>query len=638
MPRPCLIAALPLSLVPAGACAQQAMAPDAAADPGAPTIIVTATRTPMAAGRVASSLTLLDKAAIDRAQDLTVADLLLRTPGISLSRNGGYGTNTALRIRGAEADQTVVVIDGVKLNDPASAGGGYNFANLLVGDASRIEILRGPQSTLWGAQAIGGVVNIVTPLPARTLEASFDMEAGSRETVSARAALGGRGGPLAWRIGAQAFTTAGISAIAPAFGGVERDGYDNRTVSGRATLDLAPGLSADVRGYYASGRADIDGTSGDTADYALNREMLGYAGLNFALSGGRLRNRLAYALTDTDRDNYNPARARPRAFDSAGRNARIEYQGSLAIAAGWDATFGIEQERSRFRSVSPPAARMRGTARITGVYGQVNGRVAPGLTLTGGLRHDDHDRYGARALFAGGAAWETPTGTVLRASYGEGFKPPTLYQLFSDYGDQALAPEQARGWDAGGEQRMMDGAVLIGASYFRRSTRDQISFIPCAARSADLSCATGRSGYYRNIARAAAQGIEAVASARIDGRLRIDGNYSWTAAQDRSPGATFGNWVPRRPHHAANASALYAWPLGLTTGLAVRWSGRAFDDAANKAPLAGYTLVDLRAEWALSPQIRLFARAENLFDHTYRTTLRYAALGRSLYAGMRGRF
>ncbi|MEG3166008.1 TonB-dependent receptor [Sphingomonas sp. PB2P19] len=640
-------------LAPISAFAQEASRPDAAADSDAGMIVVTATRTPTALDRVAASVTVLDKVAIDRNQDLSVADLLLRTPGVSLSRNGGYGTNTSLRIRGAETDQTVVVIDGVKLNDPSSAGGGYNFANLLVGDASRIEVLRGPQSILWGSQAIGGVVNIVTPLPTRDLEGSFDVEAGSRETVSARAGLGGRTGPLAWRIGGQTFTTDGVSAIAPAFGGKEHDGYTNRSVTGRAVLDIAQGLTADVRGYYSDGRADLDSTSGDTADYTLNREFVGYAGLNLDLFDARLRNRVAYGYTDTDRDNYGPARARQKSFDSAGRNERIEYQGSLAIAKGWDATFGVENERSRFRSVSPSAslavpipAASRGKAEITGVYGQLSGTIVDGLTLTGGIRNDDHSRFGSKTLVSGGGVWVLPTGTVLRANYSEGFKAPTLYQLFSEYGNQALAPERAHGWEAGAEQRFLDGAVAFGGTYFERRTGDQIVFSGCPARptqAANPLCfqpgtTVARSGYYQNIARAFARGIEAVGRVAIGSRVSADANYSWTVSEDRSAGATYGNWLPRRPRHSANASATYTLPGGASLGAAVRWSGRTFDNAANTTRLDAYTLVDLRAELPLSSEVRLFARAENLFDEQYQTTYRYGTLGRSIYAGLRGRF
>ena len=227
------------------ASAEDASAPHAA---DGDSIIVTATRAPLTLDEVPSSIAVLDKAAIDRAQDIGVTELLLRTPGISVSRIGGYGTSTSLRIRGAEPEHTVAVIDGVKLNDPSSTGGGFNFTNLLAGDISRIEVLRGPQSILWGSQAIGGVVNIVTASPEKTLEGSIDIEAGSRDTVSARAAVGGRTGPLAWRIGGQRFTTDGISSHAKAFGGVERDGYRNHSVSGRAELALPDNVSVEVRG------------------------------------------------------------------------------------------------------------------------------------------------------------------------------------------------------------------------------------------------------------------------------------------------------------------------------------------------------------------------------------------------------
>jgi len=637
------------------ALAQEAPKPDAAASDAANadengTVIVTATRTPTEIDKVAASITVLDKAAIDRSQDLTVGDLILRTPGVSLSRNGGYGTATQLRIRGAETDQTVVVIDGVKLNDPSSAGGGYNFANLLVGDASRIEVLRGPQSILWGSQAIGGVVNVVTALPDKPLEGSFDVEAGSRNTVSARAGVGGITGPLSWRIGGQTFTTDGISAIAPAFGGVEKDGYTNSSVTGRAVLQLAQGVSADVRGYYSSGRTDLDSTSGDSADYSLNREFVGYAGLNVDLFGGRLRNRVAYGYTNTKRDNFNPTRQRPQSFDSAGRNERIEYQGSLALFTGWNAVFGIENERSQFRSVSPPAAlatpvppAARGSAEITGIYAQLSGEVLAGLTLTGGIRNDDHSRYGGKTLFSAGGVWVLPSGTIIRASYGEGFKAPTLYQLFSEFGNQALNPERAHGWEAGAEQRLLNGALSFGGTYFRRDTTNQIIFSSCPAVSANPLCFQSgttirRSGYYQNVAIAFAQGIEASARARIGARLSIDGNYSWVESEDRSPGASFGRWLPRRPRHSANGSISYSLPSGTSVGAALRWSGESFDNAANTTRLAPYTLVDLRAEIALTGTVRLFGRVENLFDEQYQTIARYGTLGRSFYLGMRGRF
>ncbi len=613
-------------------------------------IVVTATRTPTPLDQVPASITVLDKATIDRAQDIGATELLLRTPGISMSRNGGYGTATSLRIRGAESEQTVVVIDGVKLNDPSSTGGGYNFANLLIGDAQRIEVLRGPQSTLWGSQAIGGVVNIVTASPQAPIEGSFDIEGGSRDTVSARAALGGVSGPLSWRIGGQSFTTEGISAIAPAFGGGERDGYTNRNVAGRAELALGANASIDLRGYYSTGRVEIDGFSGDAPDYSHNREFVGYAGLNFALLDGRLRNRIAYNYTDTDRDSYSPELERPLSFEAAGKNRRFEYQGIFDLSDRISATFGVENERSRFKSRSPSGSLsdplpdfVRGKAEITSVYGQLTVRPLDGLTINGGVRHDDHNRYGGRTLFSAGGIWTLPSGTTLRASYGEGFKAPSLYQLFSEYGNVNLDPERAHGWEAGAQQAFFGDMLTIGATYFERTTTGQIIYNGCDVGTTDPLCVvpgtdTPRWGYYLNVARAEAHGVEADAAFRLGG-LTLDGNYSWTVAEDRSAGtANEGNWLPRRPRHLANASLSYDFAFGLTLGSAVRWAGKSYDNASNATRLDDYTLVDLRAEYRLSESLRLFARAENVFDEQYMTAYRYGTLGRSIYAGIRGRF
>jgi vitamin B12 transporter len=643
---------LPVILLSAPAAAQIAPTPDAASDAreGARgDILVTATRVPTTIDKIASAVTVLDKANIDRLGDIGVSDLLLRTPGVSFSRNGGYGTATSLRIRGAESDQTVVVIDGVKLNDPSQADGSYNFANLLVGDAARIEVLRGPQAVLWGSQAIGGVVNIVTPLPTRPLQGSIDLEAGSRRTASARASVGGITGPLAWQVAGQTFTTDGISAIDSRFGGKERDGYRNQNLQGRAVLTLSETVSADVRGYYAHGNTDIDATTGDSFEYALNTEWLGYAGLNACLLGGRFKNRIGYARTNTDRDNYNPQRARQLTFDSSGRNRRIEYEGTFAIADGYTLVFGAENEKASFRSVSPAAslavpipAPARGTSSRTGGYGELSTEPIRGLTLTGGVRHDANRDYGGKTLFEGGAVWALPTGTTLRARYGEGFKVPSLYQLFSIYGNTALRPASSHGWEAGAEQRLFGGALTIGATYFDRRTRDQIVFNSCPAKSTNPLCfqpgsTTARAGYYLNLSRAVAHGIEADATARLGKHLTLDGNYTWTVSEDRTPGATFGNWLPRRPRQQANGSATYVWPFGLSTGVTVRWAGHSFDNAANTTRLAGYTLVDLRTELPVKKSLTVFARAENLFDETYETAYRYGTLGRSVYAGVRAR-
>ena len=639
-----------LASLPASALAEPIEAVDAGG-----VIIVSALRTPTPVDTVASSLTVIDKRAIDASQAPVVSDLLVRTPGISFTRNGGYGTATSIRIRGAEGDQTVLVIDGVKLADPSSTGGGYNFATLMTGDIDQIEILRGPQSILWGSQAIGGVVNIVTATPDRALEASADIEAGSRDTVNARAAVGGRSGPVHWRVAGGRFTTEGISAISPRFGGKERDGYTNSTLNGRVGIALSPGISVDLRGYYAKGRADIDsaGSVPDSPEYSLVEEWTGYAGLNADLFDGALRNRLSFSRSETVRDNSNPLRTvRPQSFAAKGQTDRYEYQGTLGLAQGWTIVFGIEREEQKMRSASPPNSlasftTIRVSADIDSQYAQVRIEPVVGLTLNGGLRHDHHSAFGGNMVFGGGAVWSLfDDRTILRASYGEGFKAPTLYQLHSEYGNSALDPEKSRGWDAGVEQHLFYHKLILSATWFERNTDNLITYNGCPTSNRPPLClapgtTTPRAGYYANIQRSEAHGLEMAGLAQI-GRLTIDGNYSWIVSEDRSPGLNFGNQLARRPRHAANATASYAWPFGLNTAVAMRWSGKTIDTAQTSATVTpfvnrAYTLVDLRAEMPVTPTLTLFARAENLFDDYYETARRYGQLGRSIYAGFRAR-
>ena len=289
-----------------------------------------------------------------------------------------------------------------------------------------------------------------------------------------------------------------------------------------------------------------------------------------------------------------------------------------------------EQERV-FRAIAPQfqATPDRGNVSIDSVYGQLNGTIVDHLRLTGGLRYDHHQTYGGHALVSGGAIWSSG-GTTLRASYGEGFKAPTLYQLYSDYGNLELKAERARGWDAGIEQKL-GGHVTASLTWFDRDTRNLIQFAGFPPR------ADRPFGYYQNVDKANAHGIEAAIAARFGG-LALDGNYTWTDAEDRSPGTGHGNDLLRRPHHVVNGSATYSWPFGLSTTIAATHVSHAFEDNANTIRLDSYTLVDLRAEQPIGHGLSLFGRVENLFDKKYETAYQFGTLGRSFYGGIRAKF
>ncbi|WP_059152923.1 TonB-dependent receptor plug domain-containing protein [Novosphingobium barchaimii] len=619
-------------------------AEDAGTDEG---IVVTALRTPVAASRVSATVTVLDEPAIIAQQPVALTDALVRTPGISLSRNGGYGTTTSLRIRGADAGQSVMVIDGMRLSDPSSTAGGYGFSNLLLDDIDRIEILRGPQSILWGSDAIGGVVNVRTRRPAAPLEGSAAVEAGTHDTVSARAGIGGTSQAVDWRLSASRFTTDGISARSS---GSEDDGYTRTGASGTVTVRLTPGVSLDLRGYWSKSNNDFDGTSGDTLAYGLTEEWSGYAGLNFALLGGRLVNRIAVLQSETDRENYDPARSiRPLTFDAHGRVRRFEYQGTYTVSDALQAVFGAEREEQRMTTASPansaaPYVLTPTSAGTNSLYGELRLSPVTGLTLNGGARYSDQSRFGGNTVLSAGAVYTPNEGaTVLRASYSEGYKAPSLYQMFSIYGAADLAPEKAKGWEVGAEQNFGE-ALRLSATWFQRDTDNLIDFAYCPVGAAQPAICyipgttTTRFGYYANVKAARARGLELSAQGRL-GVLFASGNYSWIEAEDRTDGSsTYGRQLQRVPRHLANAEAGIDLAQGLRASVAARYSGESFNAATGTARLDDYWLIDLRAQWEIRQGLIVQGRVENLTDKDYETVAGYAALGRTVTFGIRSRF
>ena len=624
--------------------AAPAIARDAPPPPtdSADDIVVTASRAPELRSRIGQSVTVIDADTIGTRQTQSIADLLRTVPGVSIVRNGGIGTTTSVFIRGAESDQTVALIDGVKLNDPSSPGGGFNFGNLLVGNISRIEVLRGPSSVLWGSQAIGGVINLITVPPSTALKINARADYGYRETGQFVANVSGSTGPLSASAGAGYFQSAGISTFSEGRGGRERDGYRNYGANLNVRFAPSAAFSIDARGYYSDGLAGVDGfpapsfAFADTRETAATRELVGYVGGNVALFDGRLRNRFGFAHTDVKRRNADPNGVSVETFAASGRNERFEYQGNLDIAAWASATFGAEREISRFTSVSFGGPQAVGRATIDSGYGQLSVTPLPGATLTGGVRHDNHNRFGGATTFAASGVYSLNRGTTtLRASYSEGFKAPSLFQLQSNFGNRLLRPERASGWDAGVTQKLLGGTMEASATYFDRRSSDLIIFVSCAAPRTGI-CVARPSGVFDNVALARSQGVELSLALRPVAALRVEANYTYLNAQNRSPrDAGFGKRLVRRPSDSINASVDYQWSIGLSTGATVTHVGSTFDNPSNSRKVEGYVLTDLRAAMPLRAGIELFGRIENLFDEQYETIFRFGTPGRAAYIGVR---
>jgi vitamin B12 transporter len=304
--------------------------------------------------------------------------------------------------------------------------------------------------------------------------------------------------------------------------------------------------------------------------------------------------------------------------------------------------FGAQHERSTINTDSPAfdvtPMPLGNHVSIDSGYAQLQSEVLAGLTLTAGGRYDHHDVYGGHTTSQFAAAWALDDSqTILRASFGQGFKAPSLYQLYSNYGNLALQPEQASSWDAGVEHHTLNGRAVVSATYFQRYSRDLINFFSCPA--ANALCLTEPGGFYANVARAFARGLELQGTLEVGERLNFAANYTLTESEDRSPGSpTYGQELPNRPKNSANASATYRWLSRLSAMIALRYAGPSLDETITPTSLGGYSLVDLRLAYPIRERFEIYGRVENATGKRYETTYEYGTLGRAVYLGIRSTF
>jgi len=589
-------------------------------------IVVTASGIEQPRDEVGQAITVIDAETIETRQTTDVVDLLATTPGIRFNRTGSTGSVAGISIRGAETTQTLVLIDGVKVNDPSGIGDGYDFGHLLTGNIGRVEVLRGSNSVVHGSQAIGGVVSLMTATPAAGFAANASADYGYGDTLNAKADVSGTAGRVSGGIGGAYFRTDGISSAAV---GAEKDGYKNFAGNARLKVAFNDALSLDLRGYYINADLDYDsffGAPADSPDIAKLDQYVGYAGLNLGLFDGRFTSRAAVTWLRNDRDYYFVRGTAPD-YGYSGTNLRFEYQGVVAPTDQAKLIFGYEHERPDYDFFGFGSTDSQ-RADIDSVYAL--GIVQPfsGLSVTGGIRHDDHSQFGGATTLGANANYSPNDGaTNVRLSYGEGFKAPSLYQLYDAFsGNAALRPERSKSYDLGIDQSLADGRALISLTAFLRNTTDQINY--------DNATFT-----YGNIDRTRAKGVEATLALRPVDALNVTASYSYIDARDRSGRPIFdGKRLPRRAEHAVSVSADYDWSFGLSTGTTLTLVGDSFDNATNSVRLDGYALAGVRASMPIGQNLELYGRIDNLFDADYATAAGFGTYGRAAYGGVRVSF
>lgn len=596
------------------------------ADADDDSIVVTASGIEQSRDDVGQAITVIDAGTIERRQALSVVELLNTTPGIRFSANGPIGAVTGVSIRGAETSQTLVLIDGVKVNDPAGIGEQYDFGHLLTGNIRRIEVLRGSNSVVHGSQAIGGVIQMSTGTPADGFAGGASADYGYRDTLNVKGDVSGSTGIVSGGIGGAYLRTDGISAKSS---NAERDGYRNFAGNARLTLTFSDAISLDLRGYYINADLDYDGFSPALSEVSKLDQYVGYAGLNVSLFDGLFDSRAAVTLLRNDRTDFDE-RGGSASFGYRGKTLRFEYQGVLAPVEAAKLVFGYEHDRPEydfFGFGSTDSAQ----ANIDSVYALAIVQPLTGLSLTGGVRHDDHSQFGgATTLGANGNYSPNGGATNIRASYGEGFRAPSLYQLFDSFsGNDQVRPERSQSYEVGIDQNLAGNAAVISLTAFQRDTRNQINYDPTLRPF----------GRYNNIERTRAKGVEATLTLRPVEALRFEAAYSYIDARDRSGRAGYdGNRLPRRAEQSVSVSADYDWSFGLSTGATLTVVGDSFDDALNTQPLDGYALAGIRASFPLGEVLEVYGRIDNLFDEQYVTAYGYNTYGRAAYGGVRVRF
>lgn len=601
-------------------------APLAAQDPvpdEETTITVTATGARGNVTDTGQSVTVIGEDEIDAVQGADVTRVLRRAPGVATTRNGPPGSFTGVRVRGAGAEQLLVLVDGVRVADTAAPGGGFDFGNLAAGEVEKLDLLRGSNSTIWGSDAVGGVL-LVTTRATRglTVSAEYGGDDSTYLTASGGAGsdrffIGGSGG---WQ------RSDGFSAAAS---GSEPDGFEQVSANAQARAYLSDRVELFAQGRYARGELDIDGfpaplfAFADTAERQDTRQYTGAAGGIY--DSPLLFVRATYSFADTERESFDPAAGSAPTFTTDGTSRRADLRGEWRPIGPFVVHFGGEREWTRFATLFAAPQKTS----LWGAYAQA-GIEWGGVSAHAGLRHDRHARFGGATSLGADASYALGGDFRLRGSYGEGFKAPSLFQLLSDFGNPALRPERSRSFDLGLSWRTRADPVHAALTLFRRDATDLIDFVSCFG--ATVGICTGRPfGTYDNVGRARAEGFEVELGLSPAPALRTQVAYSYVKAIDRAAGTD----LARRPRHALTGSIDWRTPLSATIGGDVHLVGDSFDDAANRTPIDGHALFDLRASMPLGERVELFGRVENLFDAEYVEVTGYGTRLRTAFVGAR---
>jgi vitamin B12 transporter len=601
-------------------------------------VVVSATRLPTPVAQIASSVTVITAADIERRQDRSLPDVLREVPGLSITQTGGAGGQTSLFMRGTNSNHVKLLVDGIDMADPSTPTGAADISKLLAGDIAKVEVLRGPQGALYGSDAIGGVINIITKVGEGPLAINASAEGGSFDTFNQSASLSGSDNGIHYSATVQ-HVLSGSTPVTPLNllpPGQRRnnDFYDNVTATAKLGLDVTDNFDLGLVSRYYNSLGKFTGDAFDFATFAsfpsptrtrvhvIDYQTRGTAHL--ALWDGRFDQTLGIAYGSNIADTQDPDNGNSR---QKGDRVKFDWQGNVVVAEGQTLVLGAETTRDALHpglSFGFPSTLARGVTTNAG-YAEVQSDFGGGLYNSASIRFDDNSRFGSRTTWRMAPAWVIEsTGTKLKATAGSGFKAPSLQQLYGTFGgNAALKAETSFGYDVGVEQGLFDGALTGGVTWFHNDIRNLITSGPAPAF---LNI---------NVGRARTQGLESFLAWKLLETLTLRGDYTYTDAVDAGTKLA----LLRRPRHKASLNADWQATDALSLDAMLLYVGPQIDGNRDfsipRLKMPDVTTLDLAASYRLSENWSVFGRLENVFDTIYQSPDGFLRPGIGATAGLK---
>ena len=560
-----------------------------------------------------TSASVITRKDIEEKNYINVEDMLREELGLDVVQNGSLGANTTVFMRGAGSSSTLVMVDGVQVN--SNTTGAFDFSNIQTDNIERIEILRGPQSTIWGADAVGGVINIVTRKGKGKPRHYFSFEGGSFATFKETLGSSGGIGDFDYSVTASRTDTEGFSSANEKNGHTEKDGYQNTSLSARTGINFMQGKArAEFIGNYVRSHLEYDnfvfGTGNvDGPPYSSTEAFSIATPLTFNVADW-------WDIKLNPSYSYEELQARNQTFadsDIISRNHSIDLQNNFNFADYYSVILGGEyQNRNGVNEGSSIDSDLENKS----VYLQGIFDYQGEIVLTGGFRHDENNKFDDATTYKLEGAYRfKKLGTRIRAAYGTGFRAPTINDLFfPGFSNPDLKPEEVESWELGLDQSFFDGKAKFSTVYFDSKYDNLIQF----------SLVTFRP---ENVAKASSKGLESTLDLELPNNFALGLSHTWNDAVDDST----GKQLRRRAEHKFHANLYHNWCDKLKSTLGLTYRGETNDGSSGA--LNPYVVVRASLIYQYNKNLKLTLRGENLFDEEYEEVVGFGTAGVSGFAG-----